>query len=84
MTAKIQHIILKMSPHNRAATEAVLEGDVDTETLHQARREVAAYTDKIQGRNRGLGYRIGRDNIVAAGRAAYDEIAGILESRSAL
>lgn len=81
MTAN--HIVSAMSPDRRAATEAYLAGDHSTETLHQARHEIAAYADRLAGRNRGkINY--GRNTLIAAAQAAYDQIAAVLDQRGAL
>lgn len=76
-------IVTAMSPDRRAATEAYLAGDHSTETLHLARREIAAYTDRLVGRNRGI-HHGGRNTLITAARAAYDQIAAELDQRGAL
>lgn len=79
----IETIASHMSP-DALAVAAVLAGDDSTETLHAARREIAAYGDRLRGRNRGPAHRVGRARLVAAADAAYDEIAARLVARGAL
>lgn len=80
----IKTIAEKMSPYENTATLAYLAGDDSTETMHKARREIAAYTDKLTGRNRRIPQSGARAELIRAGRAAYDHMADELNARGAL
>ena len=84
MENAVHEIAQKMSPDHRTATEAYLAGDRDIATLHAARQEIARYTDKIRGRNRGAKPGDIRATIVKTGQAAYDVIASELEKQGEL
>ena len=73
-----------MSPYLRGNVEALLAGDDSTDTLHSARREVAAFADRLVGRSRSVRHSPARAAMIQAARAAYDEVAASLAVRDAL
>lgn len=77
-TARIATLL---SPYSSAAVTAVLGGDVRTETIDAARREVAAYADRLIARERRLPYHpSSRQDTAALAQAAYDELAALAEA----
>lgn len=82
MTA-IELTAAKMSPDS-ANVSALLAGDESVETLHGARREIAAFADRLVGRNRRVPYSPVRAELIASAQSAYDEIAGRLAAQGEL
>ena len=73
-----------MSPFASANVAALLAGDESVATMHGARREIAAFADRLVGRNRGTQPRMARAALIATAQAAYDEIAARLAAQGEL
>ena len=80
----IATIATKMSPYASANVAAMLAGDESVATLHGARREIAAFADRLVGRNRRIPHSAARAAMIATARAAYDDIAGRLAAQGEL
>jgi len=74
----------KMSPEASANVSAVLAGDNSVATMHAARREIAAFADRLVSRNRRAPYSHSRNTLIATAQAAYDDIACRLAAQGAL
>ena len=74
-TQNIAAAAAKMSPYASTATAALLAGDKSVGTMHGARREIAAFADRLIGRNRCISPSAARAALVGTAQAAYDEIA---------
>lgn len=74
----------KMSPYASAHVAALLAGDESIATMHSARREIAAFADRLVGRSRRIPRSAGRAALIATAQAAYDDIAGRLAAQGEL
>lgn len=74
----------KMSPYASVNVTALLGGDESVATMHGARREIAAFADRLVGRNRRIPHSASRATMIATAQAAYDEIAARLAAQGEL
>jgi len=74
----------RMSPYASSSVTAMLAGDDSSSTLHGARREIAAYADRLVGRNRSPQHSKARAIQIATAQEAYDAIAAKLVARGEL
>ncbi len=74
-TQTITTAVALMSPYASIATVAMIAGDESIATMHDARREIAAFADRLVRRQRRIPYSAARADMIVVAQAAYDEIA---------